>query len=111
LIKAFGLVGAALATLISISLFNIIKMIFIQIKFRMHPLSIQMVYISLIAALSYFIVYFIPLNLNPIINLLLRSAIFACCFLLPVYYLKISKDLNDVIHAGIKQIKNFVKPT
>ena len=43
LIKAFGLVGAALATLISISLFNIIRLSFIQLKFKMHPLSVQMI--------------------------------------------------------------------
>jgi O-antigen/teichoic acid export membrane protein len=111
LIKAFGLVGAALATLISISLFNIIKLSFIQLKFKMHPLSVQMIYISIIAALAFGIVYFIPFAMHPIINLVVRSAIFAALFISPVYFFKISPDMHAVVNSGIEKLQNYYSST
>ena len=105
LIREFGLIGAALATLISISLFNIIKLIFIQVKFKMHPLSLPMLYVSFIALIAFGIVYFIPLNGGPIFNLIIRSAIFALLFILPAYFLNVSRDMNEVIGSGIEKLK------
>lgn len=38
-ITQYGIVGAALGTMISVFIYNIIKLIFIQMKFRINPFS------------------------------------------------------------------------
>jgi O-antigen/teichoic acid export membrane protein len=105
LIREFGIEGAAMATLISVTLYNLLKLIFIQVKFKMHPLSLPMLYVSFIALIAFGIVYFIPLNVGPIFNLIIRSAIFALLFILPAYFLKVSRDMNEVIGSGIEKLK------
>jgi Na+-driven multidrug efflux pump len=39
----WGIVGVALATAVSLSLYNIVKIIFNFIKFKIHPLSIKII--------------------------------------------------------------------
>ncbi|MBT8195667.1 MAG: polysaccharide biosynthesis C-terminal domain-containing protein [Bacteroidia bacterium] len=106
LIPQFQMLGAAYATLISITLFNLFKLIFIKVKVNIQPLSIKTVYVILIALLSYLVLFFSPDLQNPFFNILVNGFLLTVVFLGPVIYLKISEDFNDVILKMLNRIKS-----
>ena len=74
-IQVFGIVGAAMATLISLSFFNLMKFIFIWYKFKMQPFNtkhLQAILIIAVAGGASFLVPQIDIILVPIV---LKSSI------------------------------------
>jgi len=84
LIPEYGIVGAALATLISLGLYNLLKMLFIQWRFKMHPFGIKTLQLLLITGAIYG-------------NILLRSILIGGSYVLIVYTLRISADFNKLL--------------
>lgn len=76
----WGLVGAALATLIALSVFNLLKLIFIWIKFRIHPFSNGQLYPIIIGATCILLFQVIRLSPSPLFNIFLQSIITASLF-------------------------------
>lgn len=101
LIPEYGLVGAAIATFISLSLFNVIKLIFIQVKLGMHPFSTGMIWTALAGAGAFFLIQIIPMGFPPVVNLFIRSAAFGFLFILPVVWLNVSPDLNSLLRSKL----------
>ncbi|MFN3404414.1 MAG: lipopolysaccharide biosynthesis protein [Cytophagaceae bacterium] len=97
LIPSMGITGAALATMGAFAVFNIIKFVFILLKFKLQPFTGKNLIVVFIAALTYFILQFIPLTNNPIIDIIIKSILVFLLFLLPVLYFKISEDLNKIV--------------
>lgn len=96
-IPRFGLNGAALATFISILIYNTLKLVYVKQKFAISPFSkATLKVIVLLLAIS-LLFYFIRFNFHPIFNILLKSILISVIYLLMVYRLKISKDVSDVI--------------
>lgn len=97
LIPAYGIIGAALATLISKLSLTLIKYIFIYIRFGIQPFSIKHLYISFIAVIAWYFSTFIPAFSNYNIDIVIRSTAITVLFMLPIYYFKISENLNSKV--------------
>ncbi|HDO28027.1 MAG TPA: polysaccharide biosynthesis protein [Bacteroidetes bacterium] len=104
LIPVFGLVGAAIASFISKFLYNSIKFVFLYRKFRFQPLSYHHILLILIAILAYWISTFIPTFSNYIVDIIIRSGIIFILFAVPVYYFRISEDINQRVDVIFKKI-------
>lgn len=104
LIPIYQLLGAALATLASLSIFNLIKLIFIQIKMNMQPFTWGTLWVILIGIASYSIVYFIPTFQNPILSILFKGSLITILYLTPIYFLKISPELNSLPKQILKRL-------
>ena len=52
-----ALIGPAIATLVSITIYNIIRIVFLWKKFKLFPFTIQSLYTILLAAACYSICY------------------------------------------------------
>ena len=96
-IPMYGIVGTAIATAISLLLSSIIRLIFVYVKFGMHPFSVSTVQIVMVAIIMYGISYLIPFVQNELIDLLVRSIILIAFAVTAIYYLKISVDANNLI--------------
>ena len=96
LIPKMGLEGAALATLISLFVFNSVKCIFLWVKFKMQPFTSKSMWVLCIGLLVYLIVSQIPYILNPIVDTVVRSFSVVSLFGGTVLYFKLSKDLNNL---------------
>ncbi|MGK7391177.1 MAG: lipopolysaccharide biosynthesis protein [Candidatus Cyclobacteriaceae bacterium M2_1C_046] len=96
-IPKLGINGAALATLISLLLFNLIKYIFVVIKFKIHPFDINTLKIIIIAIATYGIVLLLPLSGNLIIDILIKSITVVIIFCSATIFLKVSEDFNKII--------------
>src|SRR5258706_6815726 len=64
LVKEYGIIGAAVAGFISLSIYNAIRLFFIWIKYKMQPFTVQTLWAILSAAACYFIVYFVFQNVS-----------------------------------------------
>jgi O-antigen/teichoic acid export membrane protein len=99
LTKEYGLIGPAVANLISISIYNIIRIVFLWKKFRLFPFTIQSIYTILLAGAVYTICYFLFRDVTGFMGLVVRSAAFILLFGIGVVYMKLSPDILPVIQS------------
>jgi O-antigen/teichoic acid export membrane protein len=103
-IPNFGLNGAALATLIAITLYSLAKLLFVVLKMKLFPFTIQTVFSLVIVIVSFFAFYYWDFNFNPFLNILLKSILVTIFYLGLSYYLKISSDINFVMNSVFKKV-------
>lgn len=103
-INAYGIIGAALATLIVIVFINICKIILIYLVFKIHPYNSKSFSIIGSIFMIYGIVYFIPTMMHPLISILMRSFLIVVLFGIPFFAFRWSSDIETIL----KRIKiNF----
>lgn len=83
-----GIEGIALATAISLTLFNLIKLVFNYRKFGIQPFSREYIYILLTGIIGVFFVYFLPNFSNNFLNLISKPVIILLIFLLSNIWFK-----------------------
>ena len=70
----FGIIGIAMATAISLTLFNMIKIYFNYVKFKVFPLTIEMMYVLIICTLAITLAIMFPVTKSNLVNLLYKPA-------------------------------------
>ena len=96
LVKHYGIIGAGYSTLISYSVYNMIRIGFLKKKFNMHPFSMKTVYAILLAFASYFICYFVFISLHGFVAIVLRSAVFTALYGGSIIYFDLTPDVLSV---------------
>lgn len=104
LISRFGLMGAAYSGLISITVFNLIRLFFLYYKFGMQPYTWKSPITIVIVAAAVYGIYLLPNHPNFFIDTVIRSLIFAIVFLPIIYYLKTSEEVNNLINKYLRNI-------
>jgi len=104
LIPKYGLSGAALATLLSMIIFNILKYLLLFFKLKMQPFTRQTFYVTLVFMVILLLLINIPIEIYPVVNIALRGALTAILFGGVVYYLKISEEVNGSIEKVLGMI-------
>ena len=108
LTKQYGLIGPAIAALVSISVYNIIRIIFLWKKFRLFPLTMQSLYTLLLAGSCYAVCYFAFKEMHGFTGMFVRSIVFIALYATGVISMKLSPDIQPVVltikkRLGIKQ--------
>jgi O-antigen/teichoic acid export membrane protein len=96
LVKHFGIIGAGYSTLISYSVYNIIRIIFLKRKFNMHPFSLKTIYAIILAFASYFICYFTFISFHGFFAMLLKTTVFTALYGGAIVYFDLSPDVLPV---------------
>jgi len=96
LVKQFGIVGAGYSNVIAFTVYNIIRIIFLERKFNMHPFSIKTVYAIILAFASYAICYYSFLNIHGFWAMVLKSVVFITLYGGSVIYFDLSPDVSPV---------------
>jgi hypothetical protein len=104
LIPIYGITGAALAALISKLIYNLVKYGFLYKKYRFQPFDRNYVWLILIGLFAYYASTFLPPFSNYIADIVIRSALISMLFTVPVYFLKISDDINARIEQSLRLI-------
>ena len=68
----FGIIGIAMATAISLTLFNLIKIFFNYRKFNVFPLTIEMMYMLIVCTLAISLAIMLPETKNNFLNLVYK---------------------------------------
>ena len=96
-INSFDIIGAALSTAISMLVFNLLKTVFVAIKYKMHPFTWPLIIISLFLLVAIFMPFFFPALFKSILLSVLISGGFTLLFIFVVYKLHISIEINRFI--------------
>ncbi|MCH7827422.1 MAG: oligosaccharide flippase family protein [Bacteroidetes bacterium] len=123
-IPIYGILGAAIATFLSLFVFIIARIIFVWIKFQMHPFNLNTLKIILI----FLVFFFISLQLNSpfsnfvhnylsgfnhiivsIILICIKSLLLVSLFVTIVIKFNISQDFSNLISVSILKLKNVFK--
>lgn len=103
-IPLWGITGAAFATFLSMILYNLIKYLYLKIKFKLDPFSKKYAVVIIIGVATYLIVQFINLS-NIWWQTIIRSVSIVVLFGGLVYIFQLSSDLNNTINTLFKQAK------
>jgi len=102
LIPMYGILGAALATLCSIALYNFLRLIFVQYYYKMQPFTINCLWVLIITVAVWVIVSQIPYLHNKYVDIVVRSTVIMVLYGGAILYFKLSKDVNDLIYNYTK---------
>jgi O-antigen/teichoic acid export membrane protein len=100
----FGLIGPAIANLVSFIVYNAVRFGFLWKKFAMQPFSRKTIEVIVIAALLYSFVYVSMDQMMGLAGLFARSLAFAVPFLIIIYLRNISPDLKPIVNSLTKKI-------
>lgn len=97
LVKHYGIIGAGYSALISYSVYNAIRIIFLQRKFNMHPFTMKTVYAILFAFVSYLICYYAFQSFHGFWTMILRSVVFIALYGGSIIYFDLTPDVLPVL--------------
>ncbi len=97
-----GIAGVALATAISLTLYNVVKISFNYYKFSVHPLSIEMIFVSIITTMAITVAIILPDFSNNFINLIFKPIIVLIMIYVGNHFLKIF-PIHDYVN------RNFIR--
>jgi len=97
-IKLYGNNGAALATLIVVVTFVLIRIFYVKYKLNIQPFNIKTVWVILLTIVLFVLFKFVDLNFNAFINIFIRSVLVLIIYLFFSYKLNISQELNKVLN-------------
>ena len=103
-IPLYGIVGAALATLLSVIVYNTIKLLFVVKRMNLYPFTSKTVLSFGIIIVSFLLFYFWNFDFSPIINIFLKSVLISIFYVFANYKLKISSEFNTVLNSVIKRL-------
>lgn len=103
-IDKYGVIGAAIATCISLSIYNIAKLIFIKAKFGLSPFDRNTVIILAVGACTAALVSIAPSIDNVLLSILWKSTLVTTLFAGSIYFLKLSPDINKVVDNSIARL-------
>jgi O-antigen/teichoic acid export membrane protein len=109
LVKHFGIIGAGYSNVISFTVYNFIRIIFLQRKFKMHPFSYKTLYSIIISIICFIICYYTFNNLHGFLAILLKSTVFIALYVGAIIYFDLTPDALPVIDSIKKRTKKLRK--
>jgi len=97
LIPKYGIDGAAMATAISVFLFNFIRLVLIKIKMGIQPFTLKTIYTMLILLAVYGISIFLPLTGNLYLDIVWKTFVVLAIFIPLLLTLELSEDINKIV--------------
>jgi O-antigen/teichoic acid export membrane protein len=106
-IPKYGINGAAIATLISITFYSVAKLLFVVMKMKLFPFTMKTITSVVIFVVFFFAFYYWDFPFHPIPNIVLKSLLITALYVVVNYKLKISDDFNVVVEAIVLKLRKF----
>ena len=101
LIQEYGIDGAAMATALSILLFNLIRLVLIKVKMDMHPFSFQTIKTIFLILIFYFAFAYYFNNIfyssYAFVDIICKSLVICILFITAVMYFSLSDDIKKFV--------------
>lgn len=109
-IPLYGINGAALATMISISIYNISKLFYVKYIFGIHPFKLKQISVPALILIISFMFSFVGQIHNVLLDLIIKSSVAGLLYAIPIYYIKLSEEINSEISKHLTLVlKYFTK--
>ncbi len=102
-ITEYGIVGTAVATAISIFLYNSVTSIVVYNKLKMNSINFRHLFVGGLITLVLFLGTFITIE-NPFLNIIGKSFIMVTVFIVVLYFTKMSLEINRIINTAISRV-------
>jgi len=104
-IPMYGIIGSAFATLLSITLYSLAKLLFVVKKLDLYPFTKQTLY-SMGLTLVLFVAFYVwDFPFNPLVSIILKSILLTIVYFYLNYKFVISIEINQVIDKTLKKLK------
>ena len=107
-IPLFHITGVALASLVSLTLYNIIKVIYVYYRFQMQPFTKHTFRTFALAIFAGVLALLVPSTAYGLIDIALRSIVFSAIFAGGVLYLNPSPDITALALQGWESVKQIL---
>ena len=97
MIPPYGIVGAAWATLISVMVYNTVKLLFVVNKLNLFPFTKNTLKSFAIIILVFLGFYFWDFQFYPLVNIALKSVMITLIYVFLNYKWKVSTEINQVL--------------
>jgi O-antigen/teichoic acid export membrane protein len=104
LTRQYDIMGPAIANFISITIYNLVRIIFLWKKFRLFPFTIQSLYTVLLGAVCFTACYYLFKTIHGFPGLVLRSGVFIILYTGTVIYFRLTPDIQPVMQALGKRL-------
>ena len=102
--KQMGVVGPAIATLVSYMVYNSIRYVFLLKKFHMQPFNFKTILTLLLAVTGYYITYLLFSQIHGFAAMILRSLFFILFYGTGIRFLHLSPDVVPVWNTLKKKL-------
>ncbi len=109
LIPIYKGLGAAIAYLASITMFNFCTWLYIKYRFKMQPFTYKHLIVVVIAAISFVAGKYLWRMPNLFLDIAVRSLFTTAVYGLLTYYFNISKDVNDKVDSYLNKVLKLIK--
>lgn len=109
LIKQYGILGSAIAELISYSVYNFIRFEFIRRKFNMQPFNAKTAYSLILGLVGFFLAYLLFKETEGWLAMFLRSAVFSLIMITGTFYLKLTPDSHQLFELAKEKVAKWRK--
>ncbi|WP_291130638.1 lipopolysaccharide biosynthesis protein [Flavobacterium sp. UBA7682] len=104
-IPIYQINGAAIATLISITLYSLAKLLFVVLKMNLYPFTLKNIYALVIGLICFFAFYYWDFPFHPIVNIILKSGLVCLFYVGLIFKANLSEEINGVIVNVLKKVK------
>ncbi|MGF2411360.1 lipopolysaccharide biosynthesis protein [Ferruginibacter sp.] len=107
----YAILGPAIANIISFTVYNAVRYVFLWKKFNMQPFSLKTIEVIAISAIDYLLCYLLFGKMEGIAGMVLRTVLFAGIFIVTFYWRNISPDLKPIAANLLQRLKiKNIKP-
>jgi O-antigen/teichoic acid export membrane protein len=96
LTKRYDIIGPGIANLISISIYNLVRIVFLWRKFKLIPFTMQTIYAMLLAGICFAICYYSFVNIHGWLGLFARSISFCILYISGIVWWNLTPDILPV---------------
>jgi O-antigen/teichoic acid export membrane protein len=104
LIPILGIEGSALATLITVMIYNTVKLIFVIQKMDLFPFTPKTMYSLGIIGFCFVLFYFWDFPFHPILNILAKSTLVTLLYVVLIFKTNLSEEINGVISKTVSRV-------
>jgi len=98
LIPKHGIDGAAMATALSVLIFNLIRLVLIKVKMKMHPFSLNSLKTIIVLFTIYYLLQYLPKTSIVLLDIFWKSSITIIIYIPLVLWLNLSEDLTAIVN-------------
>jgi len=106
-IPLYGIEGSAFATLLTVIIYNTIKLIYVVKKMHLYPFTNKTLYSLGILTVCFVLFYFWDFPFHAIINIALKSILITVVYVFANYKFMISEEFNHVLNVIFKKLRLF----
>jgi O-antigen/teichoic acid export membrane protein len=104
-IPIYGIIGSAFATLLSITLYSVAKLLFVVKRLHLYPFTKQTLYSIYLTFILFLVFYFWDFPFHPILSIILKSILVTISYVYFNYKFVISVEINQFIDNVLRKLK------